>query len=240
MKYYVSIVIPAFNEEKRLPAALRNTIEFLKKQQYSAEIIVVSDGSKDGTKNTVDSFVHEFPSLWLIEYFPNRGKGFAVKTGMLAARGEYRLFMDADYAVPIDYLSDFLIAMDSDDKIIIGSRALKGSLIQTHQQYIREKLAKLFGVLQRFVLKLPVMDTQCGFKLFGAKTAEKLFNQITYDCAYFDAELLYIAHRSKIPIEEVPVKWKHDMETRLPVGFMRSLELVRKLFGIKKIHKFDS
>jgi len=237
MKYHLSIVIPAYNEEKRLPFTLRNTIDFLKTQPYEAEIIVVNDGSKDKTATLAGSFNKELQSLRVIGYPQNRGKGFAVKTGMLEAEGEHRLFMDADYAVPIEYAKKFLAAINNHDKIIIGSRALKGSIIESRQQFLREKFAQIFNVLQRFVLSLPIKDTQCGFKLFSRNITEKLFSQITYDCAYFDTELLYIAYRSGIPIEEIPVKWKHDMETRLPIGFSRSLDLVNKLFRIKKIHR---
>ncbi len=233
----VSIIIPAYNEEKRLPETLRHTIDYLKSQPYESEIIVVSDGSKDRTKDTAEAFIKDFPSLRVFEYSPNRGKGFAVKTGMLTATGEYRLFMDADYAVPIEYLEKFLSLMSGSEKIIIGSRGLKDSIIETHQMFFREKLAQLFGVLQRFVLGLPIRDTQCGFKLFRKSITEDLFRKIKYDCSYFDAELLYIAYKSKLPIEEVPVKWKHDMETRMPIGIKRSIELVIKLFKIKKIHK---
>lgn len=236
MNYYLSIIIPAYNEERRLPVSLKTTIDYLKSQPYKSEIIVVSDGSNDMTKELTESFVQEFPSLKVIEYFPNRGKGFAVKTGMLAAAGEYRLFMDADYAVPIEYLARFLSQMNQNDSIVIGSRALKDSVIETHQPFFREKIAQLFGLLQRLILSLPFKDTQCGFKLFSKNTAEKLFNQITYDCSYFDAELIYIAFKSKIPVIEVPVKWKHDMETRMPIGIKRSFDLVRKLFRIRRIH----
>src|SRR5207247_3069221 len=113
MKYYLSIIIPAYNEEKRLPFTLRNTIDFLKTRPYAAEIILVNDGSGDKTKQVAESFAEEFPSLKVIGYVQNRGKGFAVKTGMLTAEGEYRLFMDADYAVPIEYIIKFLAAINN-------------------------------------------------------------------------------------------------------------------------------
>lgn len=233
----VSIVIPAYNEERRLPATLEHTIEYLNLQQYESEILVVNDGSTDKTKEVTELFKNKFPNLVLIEYFPNKGKGFAVKTGMLKAKGKYRLFMDADYAVPIEYLSKFIQLLNDDKKIIIGSRAVKDSIIENHQSFFREKIAKLFGLIQRTVLKLPIMDTQCGFKLFNDTDAEHLFNQIKFDCAYFDAELLYLAYKSGYKIDEVGVKWKHDEETRLPIGIKRSIDLWKKLFMIKKIHK---
>jgi dolichyl-phosphate beta-glucosyltransferase len=236
----VSIVIPAYNEERRLPATLERTIEYLDIQQYESEILVVNDGSTDKTKEVTELFSSKFPNLVYVEYFPNRGKGYAVKTGMLKARGKYRLFMDADYAVPIEFLTEFLKLMDDENKIIIGSRGKKDSIIEVHQSFFRERLARFFGVIQRLILGIPYRDTQCGFKLFSQKTAEKLFNQITYDCSYFDAEMIYIAHKLKIPIIEIPVKWKHDMETRMPIGIYRSIDLLIKLFKIKKIHKLKA
>lgn len=239
MTPFLSIIIPAFNEENRIHRALDASIEYLKKQKYTSEIIVVSDGSTDRTKETAEEYTNKYPALSVIEYSPNRGKGYAVKTGMLAAKGEYRLFMDADYAVPIEYAGKFLEKAMNGSEIVIGSRGLEESVIETHQQFIREKMAQLFGLLQRSVLKLPFIDTQCGFKLFKQNTAELLFNKITYDCSYFDTELLYIAYYNRIKIEEFPVKWKHDKETRMPIGLKRSLDLFLKLFRIKKIHSSD-
>jgi len=239
MEFYLSVVIPAYNEEDRLPETLRNTIAFLRQQSYSSEIIVVDDGSGDKTRETAESFREDFPWLRVIKYNPNRGKGYAVKTGMLEARGSYRLFMDADYAVPIKYVTEFLRLASVGSQIVVASRGLGDSIIERHQPFVREKLGQLFGWLQRLVLSLPFKDTQCGFKLFEARTAEKLFRQIKYECAYFDTELLYIAHRSGIRIKEVPVKWRHDMQTRLPIGLARSIDLVKKLFGIRRNHKVD-
>lgn len=236
MQPFLSVIIPAYNEEKRLPRALIPTIAFLKKKSFSTEIIVVSDGSNDHTKEVAESFKASFQNLSVIEYKPNRGKGYAVKTGMLSASGKYRLFMDADYAVPIEYVDNFLLMIDKDFDIIIGSRAVKHSYKMKHQPFFRELLAIIFGKLQRIVLAIPVFDTQCGFKLFTDKIAEHLFKQITFDCAYFDAELLYIAHKEEIRIAEVGVKWTHDHETRLPIGILRVFDLIKKMISIRIIH----
>jgi glycosyltransferase involved in cell wall biosynthesis len=234
---FLSIIIPAFNEEKRIPMALVPTIDFLKKQSFTSEIIVVSDGSQDQTKVVAESFKNIFQNLSVIEYSPNRGKGYAVKTGMLNARGKYRLFMDADYAVPIEHVDKFLMMIDKDFDIVIGSRAVKQAYIEKHQPFFREFLAKCFGRMQQIILGLPIRDSQCGFKLFTDKMADYLFNRIVFDCAYFDAELLYLACREKARIAEVGVHWKHDDNTRLPIGILRSFDLLKKMFIIRIIHK---
>lgn len=236
---YISIIIPAFNEAKRLPGTLTRTIEFLKAQSYSSEIIVVSDGSIDETKKVASSFCGSYPNLRVIEYFPNHGKGYAVKKGISEATGEYRLFMDADYAVPIEYLSTFMSMINHKYDIVIGSRGLRQSQIESHQPFLRELAAKTFGLIQRIILRLPILDTQCGFKLFTKEASEKLFSKTTFDCAYFDAELLYIAYFSGMQIGEIGVRWNHDGETRLPIGVKRTVEILKKLFLIKNIHSIS-
>ncbi|MCX5829846.1 MAG: glycosyltransferase family 2 protein [Deltaproteobacteria bacterium] len=230
---YISIIIPAYNEETRIRKTLNNVIDYLNQKEYSSEIIVVSDGSVDNTKLIVQSFQDKYQNLVFIEYFPNKGKGFAVKQGMAIAKGRFRLFMDADYAVPIEYMTTFLSLINYNYDIVIGSRGLKQSQIEAHQPFIRESAAKIFGLIQRVILRLPIIDTQCGFKLFTKEAAEFLFPKITFDCAYFDAELLYIAYHNKMQIGEIGVRWRHDGETRLPIGIKRTAEIIKKLFYIK-------
>lgn len=229
----VSIIIPAYNEANRIARALKPTIEFLKQKNFTSEIIVVSDGSEDSTIRAAEACKDDYNYLTVIDYQQNRGKGYAIKTGMQAANGTYRLFMDADYAVPIEYLDIFLNKIKDGYDIVIGSREHKNSAIIKRQSFIRERLAKLFNVLQRIVLSLPIKDTQCGFKLFTASAAEKLFNTITLNCAYFDAELLYIAKLYNMKISESDIEWTHDNETRLPISFFRTFDLVYKLFKIR-------
>jgi dolichyl-phosphate beta-glucosyltransferase len=233
---YLSIIIPAFNEEKRLPSTLTATIDYLKRQRYSSEIIVVSDGSIDKTKEIAESFRETFPKLIVIEYSPNCGKGYAVKIGMQKANGSYRLFMDADSAVSIEFLDQLMWRAKNGADIVIGSRGMSGSTIENHQGFFREFLAKVFGFIQRFILVLPISDTQCGFKLFTRNAADSLFPQVIFDCAYFDAELLYIALKNRYNIAEVGVHWSHDGETRLPVDLNRSIDIIKKLFLIQYYH----
>lgn len=233
MQYEISIIIPAYNEADRIQRALVPAIDFLKKKSYSSEIIVVNDGSLDSTKNIVESYKKDFNNLKIIEYFPNKGKGYAVKTGMLAANGSYRLFMDADYAVPIEFLDTFLDKIKDNFDIVIGSREKEESKIIKHQPFLRERLAKFFNIIQRFILKLPIKDTQCGFKLFSESAATKLFSVITINCSFFDAELLYLAYKNNFNICEIGVQWTHDHQTRLPITFKRTVELMIKLIKIR-------
>lgn len=229
----LSIVIPAYNEENRIGRTLEATILYLLSRDYESEILVVSDGSRDATAQTVAEYVPRFPRLRCLEYHPNRGKGYAVKTGMLEARGDFILFMDADYAVPIEYLEQMLKEMAQAD-IVIGSRILEESVVRQHQPVLRELAARIFGRLQQAWLGLPIRDTQCGFKLFRKELAVQLFSALTFECSYFDAELLHIAWKSGVRIRQVPVTWTHDGETRLPIGFGRTLDLLAKLWRIRR------
>lgn len=231
----LSIIIPAYNEENRLTCCLTNTIKFLNNQKYDAEIIVVCDGCTDRTAETAISFQSKFQNLRVIEYLPNRGKGYAVKKGMLEAKGGIRMFMDADCSVPIETVTDFIKQIENGNDIVIGARGLNESNILIHQNFFRETAGKLFGRIQMQILKIPFLDTQCGFKMFTQKAAEFLFQQVKYDCSYFDAELIYIAYRAGMKIKEMPVIWKHDGITRMPIGLKRTIDLIKKLFRLKNL-----
>ncbi|CAN5170827.1 glycosyltransferase family 2 protein [soil metagenome] len=232
----VSIVIPAYNEESRLPHTLMMTALFLAKQAYTSEIIVVTDGSTDATEQVVEDAAALYGGIRLISLPQNRGKGFSVKYGMINALGDYRLFMDADYAVPIEYLNEFLAEMERGGDVIIGSRSHQDTQIGTPQGFPRRQLAISFGYLQRAILRMPFLDTQCGFKMFTADAVKLLFPHIVYECAYFDAELLYVATKMGLDVKEIGVRWTHDQQTRLPIGLNRSIDLFQKLIAIPSLH----
>jgi len=234
--FEVSIIIPAWNEEFRLPRTLDEVIKYLQQQPLSAEILVVTDGSKDRTAEVAQSYADSFQSLRVLAFPFNKGKGWGVKTGMLEAHGQFRLFMDADYAVPVEFLTPFLNEIRKGYDCVIASRALENTKIEQSQSFPRKELAQLFGLMQRTILNIPFKDTQCGFKLFTASCAEKLFSRLTLDCAYFDAELLYLAHHMNMKVAELPVTWTHDPETRLPIGARRSVDLFKKMLLIPKTH----
>ena len=165
----LSIVIPCYNEEDRLPRTLTATLSYLRARTGQYEIVVVSDGSKDRTKDVAEMVFKTLPKnivTRVIEYTPNGGKGKALKVGMQEAQGDQVLFMDADYAVPLEYLPPAELLLKQGVDIAIGSRAVKGTQVLEHQSFIREKMSKVFGLIQRNYLGLKLLDTQCGFKAF--------------------------------------------------------------------------
>lgn len=233
----LSIIIPAKDEESRLPGCLGKTIDYISLQDYESEIIVVCDGCIDSTAEAARSFKDKYNNLKVLEYSPNRGKGYAVKRGVLEAAGDIILFMDADYAVPIETIDPFIKSIKSGYDIVIGSRGHEETEVTRHQWFLRELAGKGFGRLQKIVLRIPFYDTQCGFKLFTKQAAQSVFPKLKYECSYFDAELIFIAYYSGMKIKELPVTWNHDGVTRLPINLGRVIDLLRKLFGMKTVHK---
>jgi glycosyltransferase involved in cell wall biosynthesis len=210
----LSIIIPAYNEEKRLPRTLDRVREYLKNHGGAAEVIVVDDGSKDGTANLVESRRAGWPELRLLKNPGNKGKGYSVRHGMLQAQGKIVLFTDADLSAPIEEADKLLAALATHD-IAIGSRGMDSKLIEVHQPWLRERLGKFFNLVVRQVLRLPFSDTQCGFKAFGAERSRIVFEQQTLERFGFDPELLFIARRHGLTVAEVPVRWADDPGTRL-------------------------
>lgn len=210
----LSIIIPAFNEEKRLPRTLDRVRDYLKNQGGSAEVIVVDDGSRDGTAQLVESRGAVWPELRLVKNPGNRGKGYSVRHGMLEARGRVVLFTDADLSAPIEEADKLLSALATHD-VAIGSRGLDSKLIEVHQPWLRERLGKVFNRVVRVVLGLKFSDTQCGFKAFRAERSRIVFKQQRLERFGFDPELLFIARRQGLTVAEVPVRWADDPATRL-------------------------
>lgn len=235
----LSIVIPAYNEEERLPQCLKQTLDYISPKPFDTEIIVVCDGCTDKTAEICTSVETTSAKLKVIHYMPNHGKGYAVKKGILEASGDIILFMDADYAVPIETLDKFIEQAESGYDIVIGARGLKDTIILKHQAYLRELAGKIFGRLQKKILKIPYNDTQCGFKLLNRNAALNLFKMIKYECSYFDAELMYLAYYNGYKIKEMPVEWKHDGKTKMPIGIRRTFDLLYKLIKLKSLHKYN-
>lgn len=228
---YLSIVIPAYNEEERLPETLALVRDYLEERGLDAEVIVVDDGSNDATVAKVQAMQKRFPLLKLIENEVNKGKGGVVQQGMLAARGQYRLFMDADYSTPVTELDKFLPLVERFD-IIIGSRYLERDSIKVKQPLKRRIVSRTGNwIIQRSVLP-GIVDTQCGFKLFSAEAAEAVFAQQTMFGWAFDVELLTIARQLGLSIKEVPVDWYDAKESKL-----RAAHAAWKSFGELKIIK---
>jgi dolichyl-phosphate beta-glucosyltransferase len=235
----LSIVIPCYNEANRLPRTLEKTLTYLRSRPMTSEIIVVSDGSRDNTKAVAEAMFVKLPAsvtARVIEYTPNQGKGHAIKTGMLAATGDRILFMDADYAVPIEYLEKAERLLDGGIDIAIGSRALEDTRIVEAQSFLRERFAKLFGLMQRSYLGLRHKDTQCGFKLFSRIAVDKIFPSVRLQSVIFDGEVLWLARRLGLTAQEFPVEWTHDQDTRISYTPLKALIVLWDVIKIPLLH----
>jgi dolichyl-phosphate beta-glucosyltransferase len=207
----LSVVIPAFNEEERLPESLGRVLAYLEQRGDPFEILVVDDGSKD---RTVERALAVCSSVVLVRNPQNRGKGHAVRQGMLLARGRRRLMTDADLSTPIEELERLLSCMDEGYDVVIGSRALAGARIEVHQPRYRESLGRLFNLLVRWLVVPGLHDTQCGFKLFTGEAA-RVFEVARLNGFCFDVEALFVARRRGLRIAELPVTWRNDAATRV-------------------------
>jgi dolichyl-phosphate beta-glucosyltransferase len=212
----LSIVIPAYNEARRLPETLSRLGRWLGSTTLRTEIVVVDDGSTDRTAEVARETGG--PGLTVLRHEPNRGKGHAVRRGMLAARGERRLMTDADLSTPIEELPRLMREIDHGAAVAIGSRAVEGARIEVHQPAYREALGRVFNLLVRLLLLPGLRDTQCGFKLFTARAAEEAFGACRLDGFSFDVEALFVARRRGLRIAEVPVVWRNDEATRVSLG----------------------
>lgn len=222
----VSIVIPCFNEARKIEADIHAVREYFGARPYSFELILVDDGSSDGTAEILKR------TGWAraICYQPNRGKGYAVRTGMLAADGRYRLFADAGLCVSFCEIEKGLALLGSGADVAIGSRKLPGSRIAQQQAAYRRVGSRLFGTVVRTWMGLYYSDTQCGFKLFTAEAAARLFSAARIDGFMFDAETLINARKFGLAVKEFPVEWRADPDTRYKPfsGSFRNLyELLR-------------
>src|SRR3989338_5547556 len=205
----ISVVIPAYNESSVIKGTLADVQAYLQNWGVSYEIIVVDDGSTDGTAR----IVRELSAVELIMNKVNRGKGFSVRRGVLAARGDLILFMDADNSTKIIELNHMRQEIDSYD-IVIGSRALSSSRITVRQNVAKVSLGRIGNALIRFVLGIPFMDTQCGFKLFRRRTQD-IFKVMTLDRWGFDFELLFLASRERYRIYESAVTWENNFDSKV-------------------------
>jgi len=226
---FLSIIIPAHNEEIRLPRTLRHVFAFLEKQPYSAEVIVVENGSSDRTLELAREFASHHPDLIVI-HEERAGKGNAVRRGILDARGEYRFICDADLSMPIDELEKFLPPSLNDFDVIIGSREAPGAVRYNEPPY-RHLGGRAINLVIRVLILPGLNDTQCGFKCFRAEAAEKLFSQQKLMGWSFDIELLYLARRKHMSIKEVPVQWYFDADSKVR-AVRDALRMISDIFRI--------
>jgi len=228
---FLSLIIPAHNEQARLPASLPKIHEFLKAQTFSWEIIVVDSGSRDGTAQVVRDFTARWPELRLVQV-ERPGKGLAVRRGMLAARGDYRFICDADLSMPIDQVPRFLPPSMRDADIAIASREVAGAARHDEPTY-RHLIGRAFNVLVRRLTIPEIQDTQCGFKCFRRSVAEDLFRVQQVEGWTFDVEILYVALRRGYRIVEVPIPWYYNPGSRVRIA-RDSLTMFTDLFRIRR------
>ena len=212
-----SIVIPAYNEGTRLGATLEKVLGYVREQGWNAEVevIVVNDGSRDNTADLVRGFTAKDPALRLVENPGNRGKGYAVRNGMLNARGEIAVFSDADLSSPIEEMPKLLAALAAGADIAIGSRWLRAELQTQRQSLIRQLFGRIFNALNRIILGLRFKDTQCGFKAFTRRAAQTILPLQRIERWGFDPEILFLARKFGFRVEEVAVLWGHSGDTRI-------------------------
>lgn len=229
-KIHLSIVIPAYNEEKRIATTLLDIDKYLSEQNYSYEIIVAADGSKDNTTQVVNKMGELIKNLRLINNKDNHGKGWVVKQAMLEAKGEYRLFMDADNSTPIDHLDGFWPYIKKDYDIVIGSIEMKGAKIKETAAWYRRLLGRFAKYIIRIVTGLwEIHDSQRGFKLFTADAAEKIFPKQTLNRWGFDFEILALAKKIGFKTKELPVNWNN------PPGAVTLMSYLKTFWELLKI-----
>jgi len=227
----LSIIIPSYNEGLRLPATLSCIAAYTRSSNRAIEVIVVDDGSRDDTVAAAERFRNEIPSLRVVSNGENRGKGYSVRHGMQEARGDIVLFTDADLSAPIEEVEKLLPAMKTND-VAIGSRAVDRSQITVHESPFREFAGIIFNKIVRLILRLPFVDTQCGFKAFRRIPCKIIFEQQTIERFGFDPELLYLARHHGLRAVEISVRWGHSPATK--VNMMRdSIQMFIDVFVIR-------
>ena len=227
----LSILVPSFNEEARLPLTLERIANYICSSNHRTEVLVIDDGSTDGTAAIAESFRNRIPDLRVLSNGTNRGKGYSVRSGALEARGDYLLFTDADLSAPIEEADKLLLALQTND-VAIGSRAMNRNLIGVHESAFREFAGIVFNKIVRFILRLPFVDTQCGFKAFRREKCQPIFERQTIERFGFDPELLYLARHYGFSIVEIPVRWSHSPATK--INMLRdSLQMFLDVFIIR-------
>ncbi len=230
----LSVVIPAYNEEQRIAKTLLAVGEYLSKQNYDYEILVVNDGSKDNTAGVVRAQMDKIKNLHLIDHHENHGKGWVTKDGMLHANGDVRVFLDADNSTKIDEIGKMLPFFDQGFDIVVGSRRIEGSHLDVKQNFLRDTLGGIFRLIVHTVVPVGVTDTQCGFKAFSAKSTEAIFPKQTIFRWAFDVEILALARKQGFKIKEAPVTWVNDGASHVKLSGMIKmlLEIIQIRFNL--------
>ncbi len=238
---YLSIVVPAFNEEERLGRSLEAIAAFGRDFRLPVEVLVVDDGSRDATARIAAEELDRSardggPPGRLLRHEPNRGKGFSIREGVLAARGKVVLVTDADLSTPLDQTEPLLRELERMGRgIVIGSRALEDSTVRVHQNRVRELMGKTFNKVVRLLTGLPFRDTQCGFKVMYRDDVAPIFRRARVDGFSYDVELLYVAVRRGLPVRELPVVWSAARGSK--VGLLSDpLRMLRDVWRVRRWH----
>lgn len=233
-KIRLSVIIPAYNEEKRLPRTLEEINDYLQKQLYASEIIVVSVGSKDKTVEVAQNFSDKIRKIEIINMPQSgEGKGYSVKQGMLKAKGEYRVFTDADNSTPVDQVEKMWPEFEKGYDVVIGSRDMKNSDVAVPQPLFRRFLGNGFNILVQAILGLyGIWDTQCGFKGFSAKATEEIFPRSEIKHFGFDPEILVLAKKYGYKIKEVPIRWLNDADSKVKMS--HTIKMLMEVLTIRK------
>lgn len=246
---YISLVIPAYNEGRRIYDSLLTIQEYIDQQPYDAEILLVDDGSTDDTVAVAKAALKGYHGFRVLSYNGNMGKGFALQKGMLSSKGKFIFFMDADLSTPINEMEPFLRQLEQGSDIVIGTRKTDDAIVEKRQPYIRETLGRVFTLITNMLLVNNISDITCGFKGFNKKVVYNLFGrQLIYNWS-FDAEILFLAQKLQYKIQELPVTW-YDSEgskvrlSRDVIGSLKGIFEIRlnHLFGrydMKRGYSYD-
>ncbi len=239
----LTILVPAYNESRRIGPSLERILAYLRAeraervQPYSWELLIVDDGSRDDTPDLVGKFIANTPQARLIAYQPNRGKGFAVRTGVLAAQGRWIVFLDADLSTPPEEIGNALQHLRAGYDMVIGSRALPGSKVETQAPPLRRFGTFIFNFVKHLLVGLwQFSDTQCGFKAYRAQAVRPLYERAIINRFMFDVEILYLAERKKLKIYEMPVRWA-DAEGSTVRFFEGIVNMFKDLIRIRWAHR---
>jgi dolichyl-phosphate beta-glucosyltransferase len=233
----LSVIIPAYNEEERLPCTLGRMVRFFRQNRISFEIVVVNDGSTDNSKVIIQEYAERFEEVILIDYPKNRGKGYAVSQGVSKGLGDLFLFSDADLSTPIEAYEKLVPFINSGYDIVIGSRRIKGADVRIRQPVHRRILGRGFGLLAQIVFLRGIKDSQCGFKLFKSSVAKNAFGKRKVDGFSFDVEVLYIARKNlHARIREIPVEWSDSAKLSKVRASRETFRMLKDLFRIRMLH----
>lgn len=234
MQAYLSLIIPAYNEEKRLEKSLNRIFEYFDQKDYSLEVIVVDDGSADNTADIAEQYKRS--EINVIRQPKNAGKGAAVRAGMIKASGDVRVFSDADLSTPIYEIEKLFSLLNAGADVAIGSRAVDYSMIKEHQPFYREFMGKTFNKIVQLLVIKGIKDTQCGFKGFTRKAAEAIFPKTRINGFGFDVEVLFLARKFGLTIREVSVEWYNDDRSTVnPIT--DSFNMLVEILRIRHLHR---